>query len=84
MLFRSPDLMGCEVRATDLRAGAALVIAGLMAKGNTEIYGVYYIDRGYECIEQKLAALGADIRRVDDENELHEQEYSEGKNCVTG
>ena len=47
---------------TDLRAGAALVVAGLMAKGVTEIYEPEYIDRGYEHIEQKLRSLGADIR----------------------
>ena len=48
---------------TDLRAGAALVVAGLMAKGVTEIYETSFIDRGYERIEEKLRMLGADIRR---------------------
>ena len=54
---------GAAVEATDLRAGAALVIAGLMAQGTTEIYNTHFIDRGYERIEEKLRSLGADIRR---------------------
>jgi len=58
------NLSGAEVSATDLRAGAALVIAGLAAKGETTIHNVKYIDRGYEDIENKLRSLGADIRRV--------------------
>ena len=57
-------LTGAPVRATDLRAGAALVIAGLMAEGCTEISNVKYIDRGYEHIEDKLIHIGADIKRV--------------------
>ncbi len=57
------ELYGAPVTATDLRAGAALVVAGLMAKGTTEIYEPGYIERGYEHIEEKLRALGADIRR---------------------
>ena len=57
------ELYGAPVTATDLRAGAALVIAGLMAKGTTEIYEPGYIERGYEHIEEKLRSLGADIRR---------------------
>ena len=56
-------LTGAPVRATDLRAGAALIVAGLMADGETEITGVQYIDRGYDHIEEKLKMLGADIRR---------------------
>ncbi len=60
-------LYGRRVEATDLRAGAALVLAGLMAEGTTVISGVRYIDRGYEGIEQKLSALGADIRRVEED-----------------
>lgn len=56
-------LTGAPVRATDLRAGAALIVAGLMADGETEITGVQYIDRGYDHIEDKLKQLGADIRR---------------------
>ena len=57
------ELYGAPVTVTDLRAGAALVVAGLMAKGVTEIYETSYIDRGYERIEEKLRLLGADIRR---------------------
>ena len=58
-----PELRGAPVTATDLRGGAALVIAGLMAKGITEVYSPEFIDRGYEHLERKLAALGADMRR---------------------
>ncbi len=57
-------LRGARVQATDLRAGAALVIAGLMAEGVTEIENVHYIDRGYEDIESKLRSLNARIERV--------------------
>lgn len=56
-------LTGAPVRATDLRAGAALIVAGLMADGQTEIEGVQYIDRGYDHIEGKLKQVGADIHR---------------------
>ncbi|MCL2355908.1 MAG: UDP-N-acetylglucosamine 1-carboxyvinyltransferase [Defluviitaleaceae bacterium] len=55
---------GAVVTATDLRAGAALVIAGLAAKGETKLRGVGHLDRGYERFEEKLRALGADIRRI--------------------
>ena len=58
------DLYGAPVTATDLRAGAALVIAGLMAKGTTEIYEPGFIERGYEHIEEKLRSLGAEIVRA--------------------
>jgi UDP-N-acetylglucosamine 1-carboxyvinyltransferase len=57
-------LTGANVMATDLRASACLVIAGLMAEGRTTIDRIYHLDRGYEKIEQKLSALGATIRRV--------------------
>lgn len=57
------ELQGAQVKASDLRAGAALVIAGLMAKGETEISNVHFVDRGYTNIEQKLTSLGARIRR---------------------
>lgn len=57
-------LMGASVRALDLRAGAAMIIAGLMAEGVTEIHEIYHIDRGYENFEQKFINLGADIKRV--------------------
>ena len=59
-----PKLTGAAVCASDLRAGAALVVAGLMAEGVTEITNVEYIDRGYENMTDKLCSLGADIRRV--------------------
>jgi len=54
---------GAKVKATDLRAGAALILAGLVAEGPTEIYDIYHIDRGYDRIEEKLRAVGAIIRR---------------------
>lgn len=59
-----PSLSGVPVKATDLRAGAALVVAGLAAEGDTEIGNVYHLDRGYDRLEEKLRGLGADIRRV--------------------
>ena len=59
-------LSGAPVMASDLRASAAMVLAGLVATGSTEIQRVYHIDRGYEKIEEKLNALGANIRRVSD------------------
>ncbi len=57
-------LTAAPVMATDLRASASLVIAGLIADGETEVERIYHIDRGYECIEEKLLQLGASIRRV--------------------
>ncbi|MFQ6110932.1 MAG: UDP-N-acetylglucosamine 1-carboxyvinyltransferase, partial [Nitrospinota bacterium] len=57
-------LSGAQVMATDLRASACLILAGLVAQGETAVSRVYHIDRGYERIEQKLLSLGADIRRV--------------------
>jgi UDP-N-acetylglucosamine 1-carboxyvinyltransferase len=57
-------LSGAQVMATDLRASASLILAGLVAEGTTEINRVYHLDRGYERIEQKFAGLGADIQRV--------------------
>ena len=59
-----PELRGAPVMATDLRASASLILAGLAAKGRTELSRVYHIDRGYQAIEKKLSALGADIERV--------------------
>ena len=59
-----PQLTAAPVMATDLRASASLVIAGLVAQGCTEIDRIYHIDRGYESIEEKLSQLGAEIRRV--------------------
>ena len=58
------SLKGAPVKATDLRAGAAMIIAGLAAGGVTEISDIYHIERGYEAIEDKLKAIGADIKRV--------------------
>ncbi len=57
-------MSGAPVMATDLRASASLVLAGLVAQGDTTVDRVYHIDRGYECIEEKLAGLGAHIRRL--------------------
>ncbi len=57
-------LTGAPVMATDLRASASLVLAGLVAEGDTQVDRIYHIDRGYECIEEKLAQLGARIHRV--------------------
>jgi len=58
-----PKLFGAPVMATDLRASASLVLAGLVAEGDTLVDRIYHIDRGYECIEEKLTQLGAKIRR---------------------
>ena len=60
----APKLSGAKVMATDLRASAALVLAGMAAEGQTEISRIYHIDRGYERIETKLQKLGADIKRL--------------------
>jgi UDP-N-acetylglucosamine 1-carboxyvinyltransferase len=57
-------LTGAKVMASDLRASAALILAGLVAEGTTEVLRVYHLDRGYEAIEKKLAKLGADVRRA--------------------
>ena len=70
------QLKGAKVTASDLRAGAALVIAGLMAEGKTEIYGIEHIERGYENITEKLVALGAKIWRED----MSEKEIVQFKN----
>ena len=59
-------LIGAEVKATDLRAGAALVLAGLVAEGTTTITNVYHIDRGYNNFVGKMKALGANIERIED------------------
>lgn len=61
-----PKLHGAAVRATDLRAGAALIIAGLAAEGKTTVSDLYHLDRGYEDLIGKFQSLGADIRRIDD------------------
>ncbi len=57
-------LKGASVMSTDLRASVAMVMAGLVAEGETHVLRIYHLDRGYECLENKLATLGADIRRV--------------------
>lgn len=65
-------LRGAPVMATDLRASACLALAGLVAEAETIIDRIYHIDRGYECIEEKLAQLGARIRRVPGEAMLRQ------------
>lgn len=70
------QLMGAPVMATDLRASAGLVLAGLMAAGTTVVDRIYHLDRGYECIEEKLSALGARIRRVSAKVWAQEQQAS--------
>ena len=57
-------LTGCMVKATDLRAGAAMILAGLVAEGETKINDIFHIDRGYFEIEKKFRGLGADIYRI--------------------
>jgi UDP-N-acetylglucosamine 1-carboxyvinyltransferase len=59
-------LTGAKVMASDLRASAALILAGLVADGTTEVLRVYHLDRGYERIEKKLARLGANVKRMKD------------------
>ena len=59
-----PSLNAAPVMATDLRASASLVLSGLVAEGQTVVDRIYHIDRGYECIEEKLSQLGAEIRRI--------------------
>lgn len=59
-----PQLTGAPIMATDLRASASLVLAGLVAEGETLVDRIYHVDRGYECIEEKFLALGAQINRV--------------------
>ena len=64
-IIRGTDkLTGAPVMATDLRASASLILAGLVAEGETEVQRIYHIDRGYEIIEEKLSLLGANIRRT--------------------
>jgi UDP-N-acetylglucosamine 1-carboxyvinyltransferase len=62
------NLNGAQVMATDLRASASLILAGLAAEGVTEVSRVYHLDRGYEGLDKKLASLGADIKRVKEED----------------
>src|SRR5699024_9399555 len=70
------QLEGAKVKATDLRAGAALIIAGLIANGITEITGLEHIDRGYQKITEKLTALGANVWR----REMNDQEIEHFQN----
>ena len=58
------QLRGAKVQSPDVRAGMALLIAGLCANGTTEIYNIHQIDRGYERVDEKLRALGAQIQRL--------------------
>jgi UDP-N-acetylglucosamine 1-carboxyvinyltransferase len=60
-------LRGAQVRATDIRAGAALIIAGLAAEGRTEIGDIHHVNRGYEGLEAKLNGLGAQVTRIEEE-----------------
>jgi UDP-N-acetylglucosamine 1-carboxyvinyltransferase len=68
------QLSGAEVMASDLRASAVFVLAGLVARGTTEVHRVYHIDRGYERIEERLKQLGAAIERVDDRADARSEE----------
>jgi UDP-N-acetylglucosamine 1-carboxyvinyltransferase len=61
-----PRLTGAPVMATDLRASMSLILAGLVADGETQVNRIYHLDRGYERLEEKLSAVGADIERVGD------------------
>jgi UDP-N-acetylglucosamine 1-carboxyvinyltransferase len=61
-----PQLKGAQVMATDLRASVSLVIAGLAARGETVVNRIYHLDRGFERLEDKLSAVGAQIERVTD------------------
>jgi UDP-N-acetylglucosamine 1-carboxyvinyltransferase len=67
-----PMLSGAPVLATDLRASAALVLAGLAAEGKTTIQGLHHLDRGYDNLELKLRQLGAKLQRVKDDTESNE------------
>ena len=58
------ELFGAPVYSTDLRAGAALIVAGVSANGTTEVYNLEHIDRGYENIEEKFRKIGANIERI--------------------
>jgi UDP-N-acetylglucosamine 1-carboxyvinyltransferase len=71
-----PALKGAPVMATDLRASACLVLAGLIAEGKTELSRIYHLDRGYQRMEEKFSALGAKIRRVPAQYEGDQHERS--------
>ncbi len=70
MVRGNPRLRGAPVMATDLRASVCLVLAGMAAEGETIVNGVYHLDRGYETLEEKLRAVGADIRRTQDDRAI--------------
>ena len=70
IIYGTDGFTGARVSAPDLRAGAALVIAGLAAEGVTVVDDIVYIQRGYECFEDKLRSLGAEIERVSTEKEI--------------
>jgi UDP-N-acetylglucosamine 1-carboxyvinyltransferase len=63
-----PELSGAPVRATDIRAGVGLVLAGLVADGITEVSEIHHIDRGYVRFDEQLRALGADVTRVESDS----------------
>jgi UDP-N-acetylglucosamine 1-carboxyvinyltransferase len=77
------NLKGTQVMASDLRASAALVLAGLVAEGTTEVHRVYHIDRGYARIEARLAELGAQIARVDDDPDAIATDSAPAKETLT-
>jgi UDP-N-acetylglucosamine 1-carboxyvinyltransferase len=66
-------LSGAEVNAPDLRAGAAMVIAGVQAEGCTEVFNLQHLDRGYEHLVEKMQGIGADITRAPSNRELVEE-----------
>lgn len=65
------QLTGAPVMASDLRASAGLIVAGLAAEGVTQVQRVYHLDRGYERIEEKLGALGAEVQRQKSPTKMH-------------
>lgn len=74
VIVGKPKLTGVSVKATDLRAGAAMIIAGLVAEGTTVVEDIAYVDRGYEDVVEKFASLGADIRRAEVKEEKSVQD----------
>lgn len=74
------NLNGANVKASDLRAGASLIVAALMAEGESEIEALHHIDRGYELFETKFANLGADIVRYNDESDVNNKNILEVSN----
>jgi UDP-N-acetylglucosamine 1-carboxyvinyltransferase len=76
-------LSGAPVVATDLRASAALVLAGLAAEGKTTIQGLHHLDRGYDNLEEKLRQLGAKLQRVKDESETETEKAPEVQSQTT-